>query len=111
MPCCAKSGEATAAGVAIGQTVDRSVAEHQGLQVSAWGIHADPRNLATTYTLDGLAQRSQLQSPDTGKTTYVYNAFGDLFCVKLPRGLRYIFGFNMMDPASTPTEPLWLLPP
>lgn len=32
---------------AIGQTVDRTVAEHQGLQVSAWGIHADPRTLAT----------------------------------------------------------------
>jgi len=25
-------------------------------------------------------------------------------CVKLPRGLRYIFGFNMLDPASTPTD-------
>lgn len=32
---------------AIGQTVDRSVAEHEGLQVSAWGIHADERTLAT----------------------------------------------------------------
>jgi hypothetical protein len=25
-------------------------------------------------------------------------------CVPLPRGLRYIFGFNMGDPASTPTD-------
>ena len=25
-------------------------------------------------------------------------------CVKLPRGLRYIFGYNMSDPASTPTD-------
>jgi hypothetical protein len=25
-------------------------------------------------------------------------------CVKLPRGLRYIFGYNMGDPASTPTD-------
>jgi formate dehydrogenase major subunit len=32
---------------AIGQTVDRSVAEHEGLQVSGWGIHADQRSLAT----------------------------------------------------------------
>ena len=25
-------------------------------------------------------------------------------CVPLPRGLRYIFGYNMFDPASTPTN-------
>jgi len=25
-------------------------------------------------------------------------------CVQLPRGLRYIFGYNMLDPASTPTN-------
>jgi hypothetical protein len=25
-------------------------------------------------------------------------------CVKLPRGLRYIFGYNMLNPASTPTD-------
>ena len=25
-------------------------------------------------------------------------------CVALPRGLRYIFGYNMFDPASTPTN-------
>ncbi len=32
---------------AIGQSVDRSVAERCGLRVTAWGIAADPRTLAT----------------------------------------------------------------
>jgi formate dehydrogenase major subunit len=32
---------------AIGQTVDRSLAEHEGLRVTSWGIAADERTLAT----------------------------------------------------------------
>lgn len=32
---------------ALGQTVDRSVAEHEGLKVTSWGIDADERTCAT----------------------------------------------------------------
>jgi len=37
----------TTAIAAIGQTVDRAVAEHEGLQVTSWGIHADEVTMAT----------------------------------------------------------------
>ncbi len=32
---------------ALGQTVDRSVAEHEGLKVTSWGVYADERTCAT----------------------------------------------------------------
>jgi NADPH-dependent glutamate synthase beta subunit-like oxidoreductase/ferredoxin len=35
---------------AIGQSVERSLAEHEGLRVTGWGIAADERTLATNLT-------------------------------------------------------------
>jgi formate dehydrogenase major subunit len=39
--------DATTVIAAIGQSVDRSIAERCGLRVTGWGIEADPRTLAT----------------------------------------------------------------
>ena len=39
--------EATTVIAAIGQTVQRTIAEQEGLRVTAWGIAADPQTLAT----------------------------------------------------------------
>ncbi len=39
--------EASTVIAAIGQTVERSVAEREGLTITAWGIAADPQSLAT----------------------------------------------------------------
>ena len=38
----------------------------------------DPRNLSTYYQRDGLGQLNQLSSPDTGTTSQVYDAAGNL---------------------------------
>ncbi|MDM5177190.1 type IV secretion protein Rhs, partial [Massilia sp. DJPM01] len=38
----------------------------------------DPRNLETRYTVDGLGNRSELGSPDTGLTKSTYDAAGNL---------------------------------
>nr|WP_229423908.1 RHS repeat domain-containing protein [Massilia frigida] len=38
----------------------------------------DPRNLETHYSVDGLGNRSELGSPDTGLTKSTYDAAGNL---------------------------------
>lgn len=58
---------------------------------------SDPRNLVTTYTNDGLGNRSALLSPDTGTTASTYDAAGNLKTSTDARGKVTTYSYDALN--------------
>jgi RHS repeat-associated protein len=66
----------------------------------------DPRNLATTYAVDGLGNATRQTSPDTGITNRTYDAAGNLATETDARGKSTTFSYdalNRLTRAAYPT--------
>jgi len=58
---------------------------------------ADPRNLSTTYTRDGLGQSKAQSSPDTGASQFTYDAKGNVLTSTDARGKTTTFTYDALD--------------
>ena len=65
----------------------------------------DPRNLATTYSPNGLGNVTQQSSPDTGLTGYTYDAAGRLLSQTDARGKLTSMGYDTAGRLKTITYP------
>lgn len=66
----------------------------------------DPRNLSTTYIKNGLGQSTAQSSPDSGNSSYTYDAKGNVLTSTDARGKTTTFDYdalNRMVSASYPT--------
>ena len=61
----------------------------------------DPTALTTAYTYDGLNNRTQLQSPDTGTGTDTYNAAGDRLTHTDAKGIVSTSTYDAVDRLSS----------
>ncbi|MCY4747421.1 Ig-like domain repeat protein [Pelomonas sp. UHG3] len=57
----------------------------------------DPRNLKTTYVVDGLGNTSVQQSPDTGASTATYNELGQLATFTDARGKVSTYSYDVLN--------------
>ncbi len=57
----------------------------------------DPINLTTAYTYDGLGNLTQLASPDTGISTFVPDAQGNVVGATDARGLAATFAYDALN--------------
>jgi RHS repeat-associated protein len=57
----------------------------------------DPRNIATTYTPDGLGQVKTLASPDSGTAGYTYDANGNLLTKTDARGKLTTYTYDALN--------------
>lgn len=57
----------------------------------------DPRNLVTTYQVNGLGDRSLISSPDTGTTSYATDAAGNVIQAKDARGQTTIYTYDSLN--------------
>ncbi|MDQ1812798.1 RHS repeat-associated core domain-containing protein [Massilia sp. CCM 9210] len=58
---------------------------------------SDPRNLETRYAVDGLGNRSELGSPDTGLTKSTYDAAGNLKTSTDGRGMLNTYSYDALN--------------
>ncbi|WP_341922218.1 Ig-like domain repeat protein [Polaromonas sp. YR568] len=58
---------------------------------------ADPRNLATTYTPNGLGNVTSQSSPDTGATQYTYDAKGNVLTSTDSRSKTTTYTYDNLD--------------
>jgi len=66
----------------------------------------DPRNLATTYTLDGLGNQSLLVSPDTGTTTNsLFDEAGNLRQSTDARGKTVVYSYDALNRVTSAAWP------
>ncbi|UGQ45401.1 RHS repeat-associated core domain-containing protein [Massilia endophytica] len=56
----------------------------------------DPRNLTTRYTVNGIGDRSLTASPDTGSTSYVVDATGNVVQMRDARGQVTNFSYDAL---------------
>jgi RHS repeat-associated protein len=57
----------------------------------------DPRNLVTTYTANGLGDRTSQVSPDTGTTTSTFDAAGNLKTRTDARGKQVLYSYDALN--------------
>jgi len=57
----------------------------------------DPRNLATTYTTDGLGNVTSIQSPDSGVTTFTHDAAGNPITRTDARGVTHTYTYDDLN--------------
>jgi RHS repeat-associated protein len=57
----------------------------------------DPRNIITRYTLDGLGNQNQLDSPDTGTSANAYDAAGNLTSSTDARGKTTSYTYDALN--------------
>ena len=57
----------------------------------------DPRGLVTTQATDGLGQRWQRVSPDTGTTNFAYDAYGRLSSMTRADGTQTTYGYDSLN--------------
>jgi RHS repeat-associated protein len=92
----------TQIGVAIGLTVLSTFAQADAPVVSHFSYDlgdnvsqvTDPRGLVTTYVTDGIGQRWQQVSPDTGTTTYSYDSYGRVASMTRADGVQTTYGYD-----------------
>jgi len=65
----------------------------------------DPRNLATTYTTNGLGNVNSQNSPDSGANQYTYDAKGNLLTSLDARGKQTSYTWDSLDRLTTITYP------
>ncbi|MCC6562760.1 MAG: RHS repeat protein, partial [Xanthomonadales bacterium] len=65
----------------------------------------DPKGLVTHYTYDGLDNQTQLQSPDTGTTTYAHDAAGNRISQTDARGVTSLYGYDALNRLRTVSVP------
>lgn len=58
---------------------------------------SDPRNLITSYTIDGLGNKSATSSPDAGLVTTIYDAAGNLVSSKDARGKTTTYSYDSLN--------------
>jgi RHS repeat-associated protein len=63
----------------------------------------DPRGLVTTQATDGLGQRWQLVSPDTGTTNFAYDAYGRLASLTRADGTPTTYGYDGLNRKTSVT--------
>lgn len=61
----------------------------------------DPRGLVTIQATDGLGQRWQLVSPDTGTTNFAYDAYGRLSAMTRANGVQTTYGYDGLNRRTT----------
>jgi RHS repeat-associated protein len=67
----------------------------------------DPRNLTTSYLVDGLNQVQQLNSPDTGATSVTFDAGGNRKTVKDSRSVTATYTHDALDRVTAIAYPNW----
>jgi RHS repeat-associated protein len=65
----------------------------------------DPRNLATTYSPNGLGNVTAQTSPDSGTSGYTYDANGNLLTKTDARGKLTSYTYDVLDRLKTVTYP------
>lgn len=63
----------------------------------------DPRGLLTTYVYDGLGQKWQQISPDTGTTHWTYDAYGRLSTMTRADNVQTTYGYDALDRTTSIT--------
>jgi len=66
---------------------------------------ADPRNLATTYSPNGLGNVTSQSSPDTGSSQYTYDAKGNVLTSTDARGKTTTYVYDTLDRVTSITYP------
>jgi RHS repeat-associated protein len=66
---------------------------------------ADPRNLATNYTPDGLGQVASQASPDSGTSQYTYDAAGNVLTSTDARSKTTSYSYDVLNRLTTLSYP------
>jgi RHS repeat-associated protein len=67
----------------------------------------DPRNLTTSYQVNGLNQVQQLTSPDTGTSSATFDAAGHVKTSKDSRGVTATYTYDALDRITAIAYPNW----